>query len=196
VIGSLDGTVAHVGADSLILEVGGVGYLVSVPARLLAEVGRVGERVKLYTHTYVREDALGLFGFRGLEELELFQLLMSVKGIGPKMALGVLSQADARSLKRAVFREDRALLATVPGIGPKTAARMVLELRDKLKDEVLATPGGATAGPAAGAVEAAVRTLIALGYREAEARSALAGIEAESLETAVAGALRALDRPR
>ncbi|HEV3231601.1 MAG TPA: Holliday junction branch migration protein RuvA, partial [Candidatus Dormibacteraeota bacterium] len=85
-IGSLSGTVAHLGSESLILEVGGVGYLVAVPGRLLAEVGGVGEPLKLFTHTYVREDQLALFGFRAQEDLEFFLLLMSVKGIGPKMA--------------------------------------------------------------------------------------------------------------
>ena len=200
-IGSLSGTVAHLGPESLILEVGGVGYLVAVPGRLLAEVGGVGEPLKLFTHTYVREDQLALFGFRSPEDLEFFLLLMSVKGIGPKMALGVLSQADVRALKRAVFREDRALLATVPGIGPKTAARVILELRDKLKEEYLAgeaeTPAGGGLG--GGVAEAAVKALVSLGYREGEARQALAGSGAghgDTLEGAVAKALKALDSRR
>jgi Holliday junction DNA helicase RuvA len=202
VIASLRGRVAHLGTDSLILEVGDVGYLVTVPGRLLAEIGGVGSELRLFTHTYVREDQLALFGFRGLDDLELFELLMSVRGIGPKAAIAMLSQADTQTIKRAVFRQDHALLATVPGIGPKTAARVILELRDKLKEEYLAAPADA-AGEGAGArlsvAEAAVRALTSLGYREGEARRVMAGMElgeGVELDAAVAGALKALDRSK
>ena len=135
-IGSLEGTLAQRGGDSLILDVHGVGYLVTIGPRTMAELPAAGERVRLYTYTYVREDALGLFGFRSQEELTFFKLLLSVKGIGPKAALAILSRAELRVLKRAVLQEDAALLATVPGIGPKTAARVVLELKGKLKEEI------------------------------------------------------------
>jgi Holliday junction DNA helicase RuvA len=200
VIASLTGTVAHVGPESLIVEVGGIGYLVTVPGRLLAELGGAGSPVRLFTHTYVREDQLALFGFRTIEDLEFFQLLMSVRGIGPKAALGMLSQADTRLLKKAVFKEDRALLATVPGIGPKTAARVILELRDKLKEEYLsdgAEDGGSRPAAQRSVAEGAVRALSSLGYREPEVRKVLAGIEVDpdaQLEVVVADALKALDR--
>ena len=199
-IASLSGRIAHLGPESIILEVGGVGYLVTVPGRLLASLGGVGSEARLFTHTYVREDQLALYGFQSIEDLEFFELLMSVKGIGPKAALGMISQSDTRTLKKAVFQEDRALLATVPGIGPKTAARVILELRDKLKEEYLAEPAGVSAAPRAGAgtvAEGAVRALASLGYREVEVRRVLAGMaltEADSLETTVARALKALDR--
>jgi Holliday junction DNA helicase RuvA len=200
VIASLTGRISHLGPESLILDVGGVGYLVSAPGRLLASLGGVGSEARLYTHTYVREDQLALYGFESLEDLEFFELLMSVKGIGPKVALGMLSQSDTRTLKKAVFQEDRGLLATVPGIGPKTAARVILELRDKLKEEYLAEPAGTGPAPRqgpAGVAEGAVRALASLGYREVEVRRVIAGMgltEADSLETAVAQALKALDR--
>jgi holliday junction DNA helicase RuvA len=200
VIASLTGRIAHLGPESLILEVGGVGYLVTAPGRLLASLGGAGSEVRLFTHTYVREDQLALYGFESMEDLEFFELLMSVKGIGPKAALGMISQSDTRTLKKAVFQEDRALLATVPGIGPKTAARVVLELRDKLKEEYLAEPtagGPARAGAARSVAEGAVRALTSLGYREVEVRKVVAGIglaEDTPLETAVSQALRALDR--
>jgi len=200
VIASLSGRISHLGPESLILEVGGVGYLVTLPGRLLASLGGVGTEARLFTHTYVREDQLALYGFASMEDLEFFELLMSVKGIGPKAALGMISQSDTRTLKKAVFQEDRALLATVPGIGPKTAARVILELRDKLKEEYLAEPAGVSPAPRAGAgtvAEGAVRALASLGYREAEVRRVLAGMaltEADSLETTVARALKALDR--
>ncbi|GAC1578075.1 MAG: Holliday junction branch migration protein RuvA [Candidatus Dormibacteria bacterium] len=199
-IASLAGRITHLAADSLILEVGGVGYLVTLPRRLLASLGGVGTEAHLFTHTYVREDQLALYGFQSMEDLEFFELLMSVKGIGPRAALGMISQSDTRTLKKAVFREDRALLATVPGIGPKTAARVILELRDKLKEEYLSEPlGGSPAQPstASSVAEGAVRALASLGYREVEVRRVIAGMgltSADPLETVVAQALKALDR--
>jgi Holliday junction DNA helicase RuvA len=198
-IGSLKGRVAHMGPESMIVEVGGVGYLVTAPGRLLAEVGGVGTDVHVYIHTYVREDQIALFGFGSIEDLEFFELLMSVKGIGPKAALGMISQAETRLLKKAVFQEDRALLATVPGVGPKTAARVILELRDKLKEEYLAgepSNGDGRSGPALSVAEGAVRALTSLGYREGEVRRVMAGLtigaDAE-LDVTVAQALKALD---
>jgi Holliday junction DNA helicase RuvA len=202
VIATLRGKVSHVGTETMVVEVGGMGYLVTAPGRLLAEVATVGADVYLHIHTYVREDQISLYGFKTVEDREFFELLMSVKGIGPKAALGMISQSDVTLLKKAVFQEDRALLATVPGIGIKTAARVILELRDKLKEEYLGgaaadgaeTPGGIRPGVA----EGAVRALISLGYRESEVRRALSTIQISpdtTLEVAVAGALKALDRP-
>ena len=199
-IATLSGRIGHLGAESVVVEVGGVGYLVTAPGRLLASLGGVGAEVKLFTHTYVREDQLALYGFASMEDLEFFELLMSVRGIGPKVAVGMISQSDTRTLKKAVFQEDRALLATVPGIGPKTAARVILELRDKLKEEYLtepSVPGGVAAGGGGGVAEGAVRALASLGYREVEVRNVLAGMGLAadaSLESAVAQALKALDR--
>ncbi|HEV1997126.1 MAG TPA: Holliday junction branch migration protein RuvA [Candidatus Dormibacteraeota bacterium] len=199
-IATLSGRIGHLGPDSVVVEVGGVGYLVTAPGRLLASLGGVGAEVKLFTHTYVREDQLALYGFASMEDLEFFELLMSVKGIGPKVAIGMISQSDTRTLKKAVFQEDRALLATVPGIGPKTAARVILELRDKLKEEYLAGPSGPGAGSTgrgSNVAEAAVRALASLGYREVEVRKVVAGMglaEGDSLESAVSQALKALDR--
>lgn len=177
-----------------------MGYLVTAPGRLLAEVGGVGSDIHLFIHTYVREDQIALFGFGTMEDLGFFELLMSVKGIGPKAALGMISQAETRLLKKAVFQEDRALLATVPGVGPKTAARVILELRDKLKEEYLADDGAADGAgrgrPSLSVAEGAVRALTSLGYRESEVRRVMAGLEIEAdaeLDVTVAAALRALD---
>ena len=185
----------------MVIDVGGVGYLVTAPGRLLAEVARPGAEVYLHVHTYVREDQIALYGFKTIEDREFFELLMSVKGIGPKAALGMISQSDVPTLKKAVFQEDKALLATVPGIGVKTAARVILELRDKLKEEYMAA--GSNGGPPdrgrrPGVGEGAVRALTSLGYRESEVRLAVAGLEITDdtqLEVAVAAALKALDRP-
>jgi Holliday junction DNA helicase RuvA len=200
-IATLRGRVSHVGPETMVVEVGGVGYLVTAPGRLLAGLAGPGVDVYLHVHTYVREDQISLYGFSSFEDREFFELLMSVKGIGPKAALGMISQADTAMLKKAVFQEDQALLATVPGIGVKTAARVILELRDKLKEEYLAaSPAENGAHPAAGGTpsvaEAAVRALTSLGYREPEARRVVAGMdmgEDTPLETVVATALKALD---
>ncbi len=199
-IATLSGRIGHLGPESLVIEVGGVGYLVTAPGRLLASLGGVGAEVKLFTHTYVREDQLALYGFASMEDLEFFELLMSVRGIGPRVAIGMISQSDTRTLKKAVFQEDRALLATVPGIGPKTAARVILELRDKLKEEYLTEPA-AGPRPTGGSTvaEGAVRALASLGYREVEVRKVVAGMELTDdtpLEAAVSQALKALDRQR
>jgi holliday junction DNA helicase RuvA len=201
VIATLRGQLTHKGIETMVVEVGGVGYLVTAPARLLAGLGRLGEEVFVHIHTYVREDQISLYGFGSVDDREFFELLMSVKGIGPKVALGMISQADTTLLKRAVFQEDRALLASVPGIGPKTAARVILEIKDKLKEEYLVggqvgngskpEPGGERS-----VAEGAIRALTSLGYRESEARRVTSNLDVDAddpLDVVVTRALRALD---
>ena len=178
----------------MIVDVHGVGYLVTVGSRTLAELPRAGERVRLHTYTYVREDALGLFGFLSQEELTFFKLLLSVKGIGPKAGLGILSRAEL-----AVLQEDAALLATVPGIGPKTAARVVLELKGKLKDELYGEEERMPAASAGDPVAKAMEVLTGLGYTPAEAKEAVRQATAgnggsHSVEQLVTVALKGLDR--
>lgn len=197
-IGSLEGVLAQRGEDSIILDVHGVGYLVTIGGRTLTELPRPGDRLRLYTYTYVREDALGLFGFLQPEELTFFKLLLSVKGIGPKAALAILSRAELRILKRAVLQEDAALLATVPGIGPKTAARVVLELKGKLREEIFPEERPADAAPSDAMAEA-VQVLTGLGYTPAEAREAIRRVGTgngggHSVEQLVTVALKGLDR--
>jgi Holliday junction DNA helicase RuvA len=154
--------------------------------------------VTLHIHTSVSADAIRLYGFLGAAELRLFRLLLGVERIGPKAALGILGRADLPTLVRALRSGDVALLATVPGIGRKTAERIVLELRDRLDDMALPGDGAATA-PEQRTVAAAVEGLVALGFREPEARAAVAAGVAESGTEAavgalVAAALRRLDR--
>jgi holliday junction DNA helicase RuvA len=199
VIASLDGTLAQRGEDGVILDVHGVGYLVTVGNRTLAELPRAGERVRLFTYTYVREDALGLFGFLRQEELSFFKLLLSVKGIGPKAGLAILSRAELRLLKRAILQEDAALLATVPGIGAKTAARVVLELKGKLKHEMFGEEAPVRAAASGDAVAQALNVLTGLGYTPAEAKEAVRQATAgnggsHSVEQLVTVALKGLDR--
>jgi Holliday junction DNA helicase RuvA len=198
-IASLEGIVAQRGGDSVIVDVHGVGYLVTVGPRTLAQLARVGERARLYTYTYVREDALGLFGFLTADELTFFKLLLSVKGIGPKAGLAILSRAEIGVLKRAILKEDAALLATVPGIGPKTAARVVLELKGKLKEEMFGEEVRVTAAIGGDTLAEAIKVLIGLGYTPAEAKEAVrrAGSGnggSHSLEQLVTVALKGLDR--
>jgi Holliday junction DNA helicase RuvA len=183
----------------VIVDVHGVGYLVTVGNRTFSQLPRPGEPVHLHTYTYVREDALALFGFLSPDELTFFKLLLSVKGIGPKAGLAIISRAELRVLKRAILQEDAALLATVPGIGPKTAARVVLELKGRLKDEMFGQESAAAAGPVGEAVARALEVLTGLGYSAVEARAALQKATGgnggtHSVEQLVTVALRGLDR--
>jgi holliday junction DNA helicase RuvA len=197
VIASLQGKVAQRAADSLVLDVNGVGYLVSIGARTAAQLPHPGEPVRLHTYTYVREDTLALFGFLSVEELTFFKLLLSVKGIGPKAGLAIISRAELRLLKRAILQEDAALLATVPGIGAKTAARVVLELKGKLKHEIF--PEESRQAAPSDVVVRALEVLTGLGYSPVEAKDAVRKASAanggsQSVEELVTVALRGLDR--
>ena len=200
-IALLSGRVAALDGTTVVIDTGGVGYEVGCHLRTIAALHEwsVGEvPVTLHIHTSVSEDAIRLYGFLGSAELRLFRLLLGVERIGPKAALGILGRADLPTLVRALRSGDVALLSTVPGIGRKTAERIVLELRDRLDDMSLPGDGSATA-PEQRTVAAAVEGLVALGFREAEARAAVAAAVAESGdEPAVGGlvalALRRLDR--
>ncbi|HEY6538313.1 MAG TPA: Holliday junction branch migration protein RuvA [Candidatus Dormibacteraeota bacterium] len=171
-IGSLRGTVTRVEDEWLILDVGGVGYQVFVHPRTATElIGATGE-VGLQIHTVVREDAISLFGFATSEELVFFRSLLTVERIGPKAALAILARAEWPSLVAAIMRGDHALLASVPGIGAKTAQRIVLELKGRV--DQLALPGAPVEtgddGPLA---EPATAALVALGFPAGEARRAV-----------------------
>ena len=130
-IASLRGQLELIRDDSVIVEVGGVGYLVHVTTTFLNEVGRVGQLVELYTHTHVRENELALYGFRALEELDLFKMLIAVSGIGPRTALAILSSFSPETLRSAIAQGDALALTRVPGIGRKTAQRLVLTSRTR-----------------------------------------------------------------
>ena len=135
-IGKLTGRLSGNGIDGMVLvEVGGVGYCVRTPLLALDILKNTGSEVSLFIHTAVREDALDLYGFPTEEELQFFKQLMSVSGIGPKTALGILNVADVTSLKRAIAQGDAGALTKVFGIGKKSAERLVVELRDKLTAE-------------------------------------------------------------
>lgn len=179
-IAQLTGTVARSSGTFIVLDVGGVGYKVFVPVTVLESLPPPGEKVSLVTHTLVREDDLSLFGFTGEEELRVFELLLSVSGVGPKVALALLSALPAEELAQAVASDDVRTLTRVPGIGAKTAQRLVLELRDKLASmaferavDKLAVGASVKRKDAAGAVlDDVVSALINLGYNKPEASRA------------------------
>ena len=201
-IAQLRGRVVAVEDAWAVVEAGGVGYEVFCHLRTLAALHErqlAGDEVTLRVHTGVSDDAIRLYGFLGAEELRLFRLLLGVERIGPKAALGILGRAELPAMVRAIRDQDVGLVATVPGIGRKTAERVILELRDKLDGLVLPgeapPPAAALAERAAGA---AVDGLRGLGFRESEARQAVAAAvieagDAADVSTLVAAALRRLD---
>lgn len=198
-IASLKGTLLHRSLDSIILDVGGVGYQVGVSSRTYAQLPAPGGPVQLYTHQHVREDVLALYGFSTMEELMFFRLLLSVKGIGPRAGLAILGRAELRTIKRAILQEDAALLTTVPGIGAKTAARVVLELRGKLTAEMLGEERRVAEPSGSEVVAQALAILTGLGYTPVEAKEAVGQAVrgdggGRSVQELVTEALRNLDR--
>jgi holliday junction DNA helicase RuvA len=196
-IASLSGTVDAVWADSLLLEVGGVGYRVFAGPGTLVAVQQ-GARLKLFTHHLVREDAQALYGFRTSEELGFFTLLLTVTGVGPKVALAIVSSRAVPDLQLAIMQGDEAVLTAISGVGKRLAARIVLELREKVAAAGTAAAIGG-AHPPAGALEGeVVAALQALGYSLGEARDAArraaAAAPGGSLEERVRAALRSLSR--
>lgn len=189
-IGKLTGRIESSGTPGeVIIEVGGVGYCVRTPMLALDILKNTGSEVSLFIHTAVREDALDLYGFPTGEELAFFKQLMSVSGIGPKTALGILNVADVVSLKRAIAAGDAAALTKVFGIGKKSAERLVVELRDKV---ALETPAHSDASTSTTSDAEVVEALMALGYRADESRRALKETSGASVNERLAAALKYL----
>lgn len=185
-IGRLTGSIASDEATgNVVLDVGGVGYELSCPIGTLGRAQRAGpdgKRVTLFVHTNLRQDALELFGFCSHEERSTFRLLVSVPNVGPRLALSVLHVLPSEELARVIESEDKARLGKVPGVGKKTAERLVLELRGKLSPVLPGALDNATARPQATAAagnERLVAALTGLGYRAAEAERAAKAISAE-----------------
>jgi Holliday junction DNA helicase RuvA len=179
-ISRLRGTVVARTPTGLVLDVGGVGYLVAATPRVTA---RVGEEATVETHLHVREDALQLYGFASAEERGLFELLLAVSGIGPKVALAIVSGSPPAELRRAIARDDLARFEAIPGIGRKTAQRVVMELKDKLGEP-------AVVGSAGGALLAR-DALVELGWSVVDADRVLADVdESLSVEEQVRTALK------
>lgn len=171
-IASLQGVVDALGADFLIVNVNGIGFRVSVPTSVLSEGGVTGREIKLYTHLHVREDELSLYGFDSVDGLRLFELLLTVSGLGPRTALAMLSAMTADELTLAIASGSTEMLTTIPGIGKKTADRLILELKDKVGAVMISSRGGRLAQENSDVVSA----LVSLGYTGAEATRAVANL--------------------
>jgi Holliday junction DNA helicase RuvA len=191
-IASLSGTIQFIGQDNLVVAVGGVGVRVFVPKTVLEDVGGVGRAIHLHTHLIVREQELSLYGFETAEDLQLFVTLLSVNGVGPKVALAILSTLSPELLKNAIMREETAVLQRVPGIGKKTAERMMFQLRDKLDLDGVDTAVSLISDVDADVID----FLTGLGFSIVEAQSALQNMprEAKTVDERVQFALQYLDQ--
>lgn len=179
------GILDTVSENMVVVENGGIGFEIMVPLSVVSSLPQTGNEIKIYTYTYVREDALQLYGFLTRDELSMFRLLITVSGIGPKGALGILSVMDADALRFAILADDAKSISKAPGIGAKTASKLILELKDKMDFEeavthVLDQGQAEKAGevPAGGmAANDAIQALVALGYTSTEAVKAVKKVE-------------------
>lgn len=190
-IAYLSGVIQSVEDTSIVVLVGGVGYQVFVPRRLLETV-HAAQDVELYTYQHVREEQLDLFGFDQREEVTFFKQLIQVSGVGPRLALAVLSHFPADDVKRAIIHGDIAFLSSVPGVGKKTAERIILDL----KESIALNPGAAAQVVPHASGMNAVDALLSLGYSKAEAVAAIQGVDSSlSLEQQVRAALKMISQP-
>ncbi|KPV51310.1 ATP-dependent DNA helicase RuvA [Kouleothrix aurantiaca] len=178
-IASIRGTLLFVSVDHAVVETGGVGFQIFAPRNVLGSLGEIGSEVRFYTHLHIREDLLALYGFASTDQRHLFETLLGVSGIGPKVALSLLSSASSDELRAAIAGGDTARLSRVPGIGKKTAERLVLELRGKLEIKGGAPIVGATPAVMAANAELA-EMLVSLGFSAAEANAAIAALPADA----------------
>ncbi|MEZ5176009.1 MAG: Holliday junction branch migration protein RuvA [Acidimicrobiia bacterium] len=168
-IGRLRGAIVDRGPESVILDVGGVGYTVAVTPRTLSELSALGEAAVLHTHLHVREDQLALFGFMSTEERNLFQVLLGISGVGPKVALAILATLTPTDLSRAVHSGDTSALTTVPGIGKRSAEKLMVELRPRMDIDI-------GSGAVSGSMSEARAALEGLGYAPDEIRGVLGAL--------------------
>ena len=189
-IAYLNGRVADVSEDNLVIEVAHIGYNVRVPASVTALLPAVGEEVRIYTYMSVREDAVALYGFLTKDDLEMYKQLITVSGVGPKAGLSVLSVLSADELRMAVVSQDAKAISKAPGIGAKTAQRIILELKDRVSLEDTAFMKNSGTGPAEASASGgisqakaeAVEALTALGYSSSDALRAVKAVEQEDMD--------------
>ena len=191
-IASLCGKVKALKDDSLIIDVGGVGFQVYVASTVLSKVIPIGQTIELYTHMNVRENEIALYGFRSAEEKKFFEMLLGVSGIGPRTALAALSALSPDTLRNAIVRGDASSLSRIPGVGKKTAQRLILDLKDRID---VPAESLATLAIHEGDAEV-INALTALGYSLSESQSALASIpqDVHELDERILVALRFLGR--
>ncbi len=178
----IKGILAEVNTDSIVIENQGIGYQLYVSLQALEELPAIGMEVKVYTYLHVREDAMVLFGFPDREDLKMFQMLLTVSGVGPKGALGILSALSGDDLRFAILSGDSKAISKAPGIGAKTAQRVILELKDKVSlEDAFETKTAHIAGgnvTVNGTVKnEAIQALVALGYSSSEAMKAVSQVE-------------------
>lgn len=182
-ISYIKGELTEVFEDTVVVETNGIGYNIRVPGSVLERLPSVGSSVRIYTYLYVKEDAMNLFGFLNRDDLSVFKLLLNVSGIGPKGALAILSTIGPDDLRFAVLSEDVKTISSAPGIGAKTAKRLIIELKDKLKlaevfETALANKEKASSeNDVMLARNEAVEALVALGYASAQAMKAVQQVE-------------------
>ena len=202
-IGRITGTLLEKQAPQILLDVSGVGYEIQVPMTTLYELPELGSQATLFTHFVVREDAQLLYGFNRERDRFLFRSLIKVSGVGPKLGLAILSGMDADSFVRSVQQDDVSTLVQLPGVGKKTAERLLIEMRDRLKDWILEldrVPGAqpATAGAREFLAEAE-SALVALGYKPTEASRAVTAANDESVDSSeelIRRALKSMVKPQ
>jgi len=180
----IKGTLAFTGENEIIIENNGIGFGISVPSSVLEGLPGLGEEVILYTYMNVREDAMQLFGFLTQEDLNMYKLLITVNGIGPKAGLGIMGVMSTYDIRYAIMSGDAKSIARAPGIGSKTASKVILELKDKMdweellpeSREVVSVPQGQGSGQAAAIVQDAIEALVVLGYPKMEAAKAVRAV--------------------
>ena len=183
-IAYLKGTLEEIGNDYIVVDVNNIGYLVKVSLRVIEGLPGVRSQIKIHTYTYVREDVLALYGFLSKDDLQMFLLLLGVNGVGPKGALGILSMFSAQELRLAIISQDSKTIAKAPGIGAKTAQRMLIDLKDKVSVEETFEKMGeqsvnmiSTQATNSGARGDAIEALTALGYSTSESMKAVNAVE-------------------
>jgi len=194
-ISYIKGELTEIQEDSIVVESGGIGYEIMVPASLFRELPATGRPVKIYTYFQVKEDAVALYGFFTREDVRVFRMLIGVSGIGPKGALGILSVLTPDDLRFAVLAEDAAAIARAPGIGKKTAQKCIIELKDKLSLEEaveikLSHKQAAEGKTADEPRDEATQALVALGYSVSDAMRAVKAAQGETAEELIKSALR------
>lgn len=198
-IGYLRGKVLRSTPDEVVVEAGGVGYRVAIPATMRERVPPAGQELQLHVHTHVREDQLALFGFGTPEDLEMFENLIEVDGVGPKVGMAILSAASLDVLKRAILADDVAPIRRAPGVGPRTAQKVIIDLKPKLEAEaaLLAIPRAAAIAGDSEIPRAVEQALRGLGFTAAQAKGGLEAVDwsgRPSAQEALAAALKALGR--
>jgi len=178
-ISQLTGLLAEKAADRVVIDVQGVGYDVVIPFSTYYDLGEVGSRVSLKIHTHVREDALSLFGFSTLREKRIFLQLIQISGIGPRLAVTILSGLPLDDFLRAVAARDVVRLATIPGVGKKTAERIALELKDKVSDLLPGEPSGPVVSTDDMLTKDVLSALVNLGYQKAKSETVLSKLRKE-----------------